>query len=124
MAEISRFFNSIDHDRVYSAADWAAYFASFIGNGVMPQPSSQLMVAAGDDTGLSLSVAPGHAFISGYGYENTAALPLTLTTANGSYSRIDRVYDENGNVVITVYIAGEVVAEKVITDEDIFPKHE
>ena len=33
-------------------------------------------------------------------------------------------YDENGNVVITVYIAGEVVAEKVITDEDIFPKHE
>ena len=33
-------------------------------------------------------------------------------------------YDENGNVVITVYIAGEVVAEKVISDEDIFPKHE
>ena len=33
-------------------------------------------------------------------------------------------YDDNGNVVITVYIAGEVVAEKVITDEDIFPKHE
>ena len=33
-------------------------------------------------------------------------------------------YDENGNIVITVYIAGEVVAEKVITDEDIFPKHE
>lgn len=91
MAEISRFFNSIDHDRVYSAADWAAYFAKFIGNGVMPQPSSQLMVAAGDDTGLSLSVSPGSAFISGYGYENTAALPLTLSTADGSYSRIDRV---------------------------------
>ena len=33
-------------------------------------------------------------------------------------------YDESGNIVITVYIEGEVVAEKVITDEDIFPKHE
>ena len=30
-------------------------------------------------------------------------------------------FDENGNVVITVYISGEKVAEKVITDEDIFP---
>ena len=30
-------------------------------------------------------------------------------------------FDENGNVVITVYIAGEKVAEKKITDEDIFP---
>lgn len=91
MAEISRFFNSIDHDRMYSAADWAAYFASFIGNGVIPMPADQLMVTAGEETGLSLSVAPGHAFISGYGYENTAALPLTLATADGSYNRIDRV---------------------------------
>ena len=91
MAEISRFFNSIDHDRVYSAADWAAYFASFVGNGVIPVPSNQLMVSAGTDTGLSLSVAPGHAFISGYAYENTAALPLTLSTADGTYARIDRV---------------------------------
>ena len=30
-------------------------------------------------------------------------------------------FDENGNVVITVYIAGEKVAEKIIKDEDIFP---
>ncbi len=30
-------------------------------------------------------------------------------------------FDENGNVVITVYISGEKVAEKIITDEDIFP---
>ena len=32
--------------------------------------------------------------------------------------------DKNGNVVITVYVAGEPVAEKVITDEDLFPQRD
>lgn len=91
MAEISRFFNSIDHDRVYSAADWAAYFAAFIVSGVMPQPSDQLAVVEGDDTGLSVYVSAGKAFIKGYNYENTAPLALTLETADGSYPRIDRI---------------------------------
>ncbi len=31
-------------------------------------------------------------------------------------------FDEYGNIVITVYISGEVVAERIISDEDIFPK--
>lgn len=91
MAEISRFFNSIDHDRLYSAADWAAYFASFIGNGVMPLPSSQLFVSPGAGEGLSLAVAPGHAFIGGYAYELTASQEVTLATADGANPRIDRV---------------------------------
>lgn len=91
MAEISRFFNSIDHDRQYSAADWAAFFASFIGNGVMPQPSSQLMVSVDDGEGLAVSVAPGFAFINGYNYQLTAALTKTLATASGTNPRIDRV---------------------------------
>ena len=91
MAEISRFFNSIDHDRVYSAADWAAYFAAFIVSGVMPQPSDQLAVVEGDGEGLSIAVSAGKAFIRGYNYENTDELPLTLQTADGSNPRIDRV---------------------------------
>lgn len=91
MAEISRFFNSIDHDRQYSAADWAAFFASFIGNGVMPQPSSQLMVSVDDGEGLAVSIAPGFAFINGYNYQLTAALTKTLATASGTNPRIDRV---------------------------------
>ena len=91
MAEISRFFNSIDHDRQYSAADWAAYFSAFIGNGVMPQPSDQLVVTTGDGEGLSVSVAPGFAFINGYTYQNDGDLTLTLDTASGTYPRIDRI---------------------------------
>ena len=91
MAEISRFFNSINSDRLYSAADWAAYFASFIGNGVIPLPSDQLAVSVGSGEGLSIAVAPGFAFVNGYNYQLTEALELTLATADGSNPRIDRV---------------------------------
>ena len=91
MAEISRFFNSINSDRLYSAADWAAYFASFVGNGVIPLPSDQLAVSVGSGEGLAVSVAPGFAFVNGYNYQLTAAQELTLATADGSNPRIDRV---------------------------------
>ena len=35
MAERGSFFNSVSGDRKYSAEDWAAYFASFVSNGVL-----------------------------------------------------------------------------------------
>ena len=57
MAEASRFFNAVDGDRVYSAADWAEYFASFIGNGVFGSPITNLQVSPGD--GMNVSVAAG-----------------------------------------------------------------
>ena len=104
MAEISRFFNSIDHDRQYSAADWAAFFASFIGNGVMPQPSSQLMVSVDDGEGLAVSVAPGFAFINGYNYQLTAALTKTLATASGTNPRIDRVVVRFSRSLREIYV--------------------
>ena len=46
--EKSSFFNSVSHDRTYKAEDWAEYFASFIGNGVFPVPSTGLQVVAND----------------------------------------------------------------------------
>lgn len=105
MAEISRFFNSIDHDRMYSAADWAAYFAAFIGNGVMPLPSSQLVVSAGTGAGLSLSVAAGRAFVGGYMYENTDDKALTLETASGTYPRVDRVVVRYSRTAREIFLA-------------------
>ncbi len=88
MAEKSGFFNSSGGDRLYNAADFAAYFGSLVSNGVF-DGSDNLRVTAG--AGLSVSVAAGSAWINGYRYENTAALNLPLTTANGSNPRIDRV---------------------------------
>lgn len=50
------FFNSSSGDRRYAAEDWAAYFASFIGNGVFPNPSTGLQVM--EDEGMRVAVQP------------------------------------------------------------------
>jgi hypothetical protein len=87
--EKSGFFNSSSGDRVYDAVDFAAYFGSLVSNGVLYAATTNLQVSPG--TGLAVSVAAGSAWINGYRYENTDALNLSLTTANGSNPRIDRI---------------------------------
>ena len=87
--EKSSFFNSVSHDRTYKAEDWAEYFASFIGNGVFPVPSTGLQVVAND--GMKLNVKTGKAWINGYFYFNTGDLAVELGTADGQLNRIDRV---------------------------------
>ena len=87
--EKSSFFNSVSHDRTYKAEDWAEYFASFIGNGVFPVPSTGLQVVAG--SGMNVTVRAGKAWINGYFYENTGDLTVQLATADGQLNRIDRI---------------------------------
>ena len=87
--EKSSFFNSVSHDRTYKAEDWAEYFASFIGNGVFPVPSTGLQVVAND--GMKLNVKTGKAWINGYFYQNTGDLTVQLATADGQLNRIDRI---------------------------------
>ena len=87
--EKSSFFNSISHDRTYRAEDWAEYFASFIGNGVFPVPSTGLQVVV--DNGMNLLLKAGKAWINGYFYNNTSDLTITIGTADGQLNRIDRI---------------------------------
>lgn len=87
--EKSSFFNSVSKDRRYSAEDWAAYFASFISNGVFAEPSDNLQVMI--NTGMGISIKPGISFVNGYRYQNTTDLIKTLAVADGIYNRIDRV---------------------------------
>lgn len=87
--EKSSFFNSVSGDRVYRAEEWAEYFASFIGNGVFPVPSTSLQVVAG--SGMAVAVKTGKAWINGYFYYNTSDLPVTLATADGVLNLIDRI---------------------------------
>lgn len=87
--EKSSFFNSVSHDRTYKAEDWAEYFASFIGNGIFPVPSTGLQVVAG--SGMNVTVRAGKAWINGYFYYNTGDLSLTLPVADGVLNRIDRI---------------------------------
>ena len=90
MAEKSRFFNSVSGDRKYKAEDWASYFGALIGNGVFPNPATNLQVVPGA-SGLTVTVHAGKAWINGYYYNNTDDLTLTLPTPDGSKKRIDRV---------------------------------
>lgn len=82
-------FNSIEHDRVYKAEDWAWYFATFIANGVFPKPSDGLQVIAYN--GMEIKVNAGYAFINGYAFKNQASSGITLAMAEGALNRIDRV---------------------------------
>jgi hypothetical protein len=83
------FFNSSSGDRLYNAADFAAYFGDLVSNGIFDAHAGILQVTP--HTGMTVSVAAGSAWIGGYRYENTEALTLPIATANGTHPRIDRV---------------------------------
>lgn len=87
MAIRSGFFNSIAGDRVYSAAEFAEYFAAFIGTGVFPDPSTSLQIIPA--TGLQITIKAGKAWINGYILISDADSVETLT-AEAVLNRIDR----------------------------------
>ena len=89
MAEKSSFFTSLNGDRKYKASDFAEYFRTFIGNGVFPNPSSNLQVISNGD--MTLTISPGFAWINGYMYHNTDNLILTVDHSDSALKRIDRV---------------------------------
>ena len=82
-------FNSINHDRVYKAEDWAWYFATFLANGVFPKPSDGLQVIAYQN--MEVRVNMGYAFINGTAFRNPVSRSITLATAEGALNRIDRI---------------------------------
>lgn len=92
----SRFFNS-QNDRIYFAEDFADYFSSFIGNGVIPMDRRNnkylegLKVEAKE--GLSLIIKPGKAIINGYyAVIDSNSIPtLHVDPPNSNKPRIDRV---------------------------------
>lgn len=80
-----------EYDRVYLAAQFAAYFASFIGNGVYAEHSNQLQVVAMPTPQMQISVEKGQGWINGYWYENTESISLAIDVADGVLNRVDSV---------------------------------
>ena len=77
-------------DRTYNCADIAAYFSSFIGNGVYGNPANQLQVVPA--TGLGINVKQGKAWINGYYYElSESDKALTIERGDNNSPRIDLV---------------------------------
>ena len=128
--EKSSFFNSVQaadgsYDREYLAEDFAKYFASFIGNGVFPNPSTNLQVLSNNDMTVSIDI--GKAYINGYYYENTTKLVKTIDIADGVLNRIDLVVLrlDFTNREIKTYIkkgtfASSPKAETLQRDSDIY----
>lgn len=83
------FFNSVNGDRKYKAEEWAEYFASFIGNGIFPNPATNLMVQA--SVNMTLAIRAGKAWVNGYFFYNTDDTTIELDTADGVLKRIDRL---------------------------------
>ena len=96
MAIRSGFFNSVNGDRKYDAKRFAEYFASFIGNGVFPNPSSNLQVTANND--MTVTVRAGKAWINGYILINDDNYILEIEPADGVLNRIDRIVARYGVV--------------------------
>lgn len=110
MAFTSAFFDAElvggEYDRVYSAEKFAEYFASFIANGVFPDPSTNLQVVANTVNDMNVLVSPGMGWINGYYCKNDGSYPLAVQAASGTLNRIDAVVIgwSRTNREITTYI--------------------
>ena len=75
MAQECGFFNAEleggEYDRVYNAEQFAAYFASFIGNGIFADSMSELVVVENETPNMSVNVSSGQGWINGWWYRNT-----------------------------------------------------
>lgn len=95
----SGFFNSVNGDRLYNAADMNMPYKKLISNGVIPETSSSLQVMAGN--GLTVNVQSGSGlFGDGWCYNN-APISLTVDSAHPTLDRIDLVVmrrDDNEDV--------------------------
>lgn len=91
MAQECGFFNAQlvdgEYDRVYLAEQFAAYFASFIGNGIFGNSMQELEVVSSNN--MTTKVLSGQGWINGWWYRNTSDCTLSHSLADGILSRID-----------------------------------
>ena len=85
------YLNGEEYDRVYLAQHFAAYFASFIANGVFAEHSNQLQVMEMATPQMQIGIERGQGWINGYWYENTYMLYMPVDVADGVLNRIDSV---------------------------------
>ncbi|MEK3729705.1 hypothetical protein [Lysinibacillus sp. FSL W8-0953] len=94
MTIYSGIFNSVrdsngNGDRKYDAWWFAKYFSMFIGNGVFPNPSTNLQVVSNEN--MKIVVKPGSGWIDGYFIYSDGDHVLSLDVADGVLKRIDRI---------------------------------
>lgn len=88
MAITYGFFDSVNGDRRYTAAQIGRFLHSVINSGVYPDGSTALQVIDGE--GMQVIVQPGRAMLEYHFMENDSRLVLDLSPA-GTLDRIDAV---------------------------------
>lgn len=92
------------YDREYEVADFASYFASFIGNGVFPNPSDGLQVYETIEQDMNIIVKPGQGWINGYWYQNTDDHKIAIEPADGVLNRRDLIVLRYGSSERDIYL--------------------
>ena len=94
-------------DRVYNSDDFAAMFAGFWGDGLIPNTSTALLVEPIENS-FAVVVNPGDAFVKGRFYQNTEDRQFTLANGNAE-ERIDYIalrFDSERRSVYLKYLEG------------------
>ena len=123
----SYFFNAVEsdgvYDRVYNSEDITSYLNLLVGDGVFPNPSTQLQVRAG--TGMNVIVGAGSGWINGHKMVNTTDMVLSVAASDVLMNRIDSVVFyvdyENRNMGIQVKtgtLASNPVAPELVRTDD------
>lgn len=97
MAIKSGFFNSIDHDRVYSADDFGMIYDGMISDGVYKRYYNTFSMSWADDEStkqMRVSILPGKAWFNQTWIVNEGTEYLNVDPTPGSYERIDLIVIE------------------------------
>lgn len=94
MAIKSYFFDALrnqdgTYDRTYSSDSFSNWLKLIVGNGVFPNPSTNLQVQA--RTGFNIIVGSGSGWIDGHKMDNDTYYPITIDGSDVLNDRIDRV---------------------------------
>lgn len=89
MAYRTGFFDAIDGDRTYGAADMSHYYEGLISDGVLEKFDRGCKVIANND--MTVSITPGKAYINGRYIHIDSNEVLTVEQASSSLNRIDAI---------------------------------
>lgn len=92
MSVTSGFFNSLNHDRRYSAQQMSAIFDGIINDGVFANIGVAFAITA--DSGVTINIGVGKAWFNSAWVYNDALLPKTLEGSEVVLDRIDAVVIE------------------------------
>lgn len=105
MAITYGFFNSLNHDRVYSAAQMTEYFEGLVSDGVYESVGGAMQVQAA--AGMTVNVQTGRAIIDCRWIRNDAVVTLPITASHVTLARYTAImvrldYSERDISIIAV----------------------